>query len=103
MASGKISAVITTRNSDSPSTPTCHETPSPSIQVYWSQNWKAWAMSVSNTASIHTTSAAGTQEASSATSLNRSGRDRGKTSSIKAPAAGASTSTVRTAANDGCE
>ena len=103
MASGNISAVITTRNSESPSTPTCQETPSPSIQVYRSANWKAWAMSVSNAQSIHTTSAAGSSEASSATSLNRSGRVRGRASSTRAPTAGASTSTVSTAPNDGCE
>ncbi len=100
MASGKMRAVITTRNSDNPSTPTCHEMPQPEIHSYCCQNWKTAAEPASNSASTHTASTADTVEATRATGLNRSGLVRGIASSTRAPATGTSTSTVRAAGKD---
>ena len=96
MASGKIKAVITTRNSDNPSTPTDHETPQPLIHTWLSANWNAPADAWSNSISVHTASPADPAEATSATSRKRSGRVRGISSITSTPAAGISTSAVST-------
>ena len=40
MANGKSRPVSTTRNSDTPSIPTCHEIPNSVIHVRFTSNWK---------------------------------------------------------------
>ena len=94
MASGNSRPVSTTRNSEMPSTPRCHEIPHASIHGCFDTNWKPPSLP-SKACSTQIDSAPVNTDDNSAVNFMYSGRRRDSTAMISAPAAGTNTSIDR--------